>query len=629
MPARMTIAAVIPLYNGSKFIFDAVRSVLAQTLAPQDIIVVDDGSTDDGAAIVEQLADEHPIRLLRKQHGGQSSARNFGGAHAGTDLIALLDQDDIWYPDHLDELIKPFLGPSADLGWTYSDIDTIDENGLMTARAALSVAGNAHPKRDIVSCLRDDMDVLPSTTLISLAAFKAVGGFDECLSDYADDDLFLRLFRAGYDNVWIKRALTKRRMVTSRSTPSADEAQGASLYARKLIAEFGGDPVHGYVRDILAPRFRTRIAAEYKNALRSGRQDLIRVAGENLSFIKGLLPPNRRSTWTPRNATISVVIPLYNGERFGEQALRSVMQQSLPPEEIIVVNDGSSDSGPQIVERLAAEHPIRLLHKENGGQAAARNFGIAHAGGELIALLDQDDVWYPNHLAELLKPFAKPGDRVVGWVYSNLDEIDEHGNTVTRSCLSKIATQHPKRDLFVCLGEDMFILPSASLFSRWAFDAVGGFDERLMGYEDDDIFLRMFRAGFDNVYIDKALSKWRIFPGSASYAPRMNRSRALYARKLAAAFPDDPDFGRYPTRDRLAPRFLPQMIGVYCNTLRAGHAERIREACDDIAFISRLHRPKVRRLMTLLLPLMRAHRLSRPLLPVAVALRPGIRRLLR
>jgi len=109
----------------------------------------------------------------------------------------------------------------------------------------------------------------------------------------------------------------------------------------------------------------------------------------------------------------------------------------------------------------------------------------------------------------------------------------------------------------------------------------------------------------------------------------MNRSRALYARKLAAAFPDDPAFGRHLSRDRLAPRFLPQMIGVYRNALRDGDVRRVREACDDLAFISRLHRPRVRGLMTLLLPLMRARRVSRPLLPVALALRPCIRWLLR
>ena len=81
--------------------------------------------------------------------------------------------------------------------------------------------------------------------------------------------------------------------------------------------------------------------------------------------------------------------------------------------------------------------------------------------------------------------------------------------------------------------------------SRRAFDAVGGFDERLRGYEDDDLFLRMFSAGYDNVFLNRALSQWRVFSGSASFSARMAISRMLYFRKLLAEFPDEPDQGRF------------------------------------------------------------------------------------
>ena len=80
--AEVLITAVVPLYNGARFIEESLRSVFAQTLPPAEVIVVDDGSTDDGPAIVEGLAREFPIRLLRKENGGQSSARNFGIAHS-------------------------------------------------------------------------------------------------------------------------------------------------------------------------------------------------------------------------------------------------------------------------------------------------------------------------------------------------------------------------------------------------------------------------------------------------------------------------------------------------------------------------------------------------------------------
>jgi glycosyltransferase involved in cell wall biosynthesis len=90
-----------------------------------------------------------------------------------------------------------------------------------------------------------------------------------------------------------------------------------------------------------------------------------------------------------KDVLIAAIIPLYNGAPYIQQAIESVLHQSLPPTEIIVVDDGSTDGGPQIVAKLAREHPIRLLHKPNGGQGSTRNFGIGNSGCDLIALLDQ------------------------------------------------------------------------------------------------------------------------------------------------------------------------------------------------------------------------------------------------
>jgi glycosyltransferase involved in cell wall biosynthesis len=261
--------------------------------------------------------------------------------------------------------------------------------------------------------------------------------------------------------------------------------------------------------------------------------------------------------------SIVAIIPLYNGARWIEQSIRSVLSQTLQPDEFIVVDDGSTDggAGAAIVERLAKAHPITLLRKPNGGQASARNFAVACSKSRLIALLDQDDAWYPNHLEELVKPFRRKRSVQLGWVYSNLDEIDESGAMVHRHFLDVIPQitgkplEFPRRNLMTCLDRDMFILPSASLIDREAFEAINGFDERLSGYEDDDLFLRLFRAGYDNVFINKSLSKWRIYPGSTSYTYRMARSRIIYAQKLFDMFPDDRRMVRYFARDCIAPRF--------------------------------------------------------------------------
>ena len=286
--------------------------------------------------------------------------------------------------------------------------------------------------------------------------------------------------------------------------------------------------------------------------------------------------------------SVVVIIPLYNGVKWVEQALRSVLAQTLPPDECIVVDDGSTDggAGAAMVARLAMEYPITLLHKPNGGQSSARNFGVAHSSSALIAFLDQDDAWYPNHLVELQKPFRKDHGAPLGWVYSDLDRIDENGSLFCKSLLSTLPNEHPKRHICSCLRQDMFVLPSASLISRKAFEAVGGFDERLCGYEDDDLFLRLFRAGYDNVFIPKPLSKWRIYQGSTSRTERMARSRLLYAEKLFAAFPDDRAQMISYGRDLIAPRFIRTAFFDTVLAIWANDSKRRRLNLDGIALLA-------------------------------------------
>jgi glycosyltransferase involved in cell wall biosynthesis len=195
-----------------------------------------------------------------------------------------------------------------------------------------------------------------------------------------------------------------------------------------------------------------------------------------------------------------------------------------------VVDDGSTDDGAgvAIVERLAREHPITLLRKSNGRQSAARNYGIAHSTSALIALLDQDDGWYPTHLEELIKPYQEKRDHPLALTYSHLSQVDEKGLIVRRRFLDGWS---PKQTVVECLASDMGIQPSATLISREAFDRVGGFDESLSCYEDDDLFLRLFRVGYDMAFVDKILSFWRIHTGSCMHSDNMWRSIRLYMDK--------------------------------------------------------------------------------------------------
>ena len=128
----------------------------------------------------------------------------------------------------------------------------------------------------------------------------------------------------------------------------------------------------------------------------------------------------------------------------------------------------------------------------------------------------------------------------------------------------------------------MYVLPSASLISRDAFEFIGGFDERLRGYEDDDLFIRLFHAGFTNRFVKKPLSGWRIHGGSTSYSPIMARSAMIYAEKLMNTFPDDVSRSRFYRRDLLTPRFTRAAIENYRFAVQSQDQERVDKAFADI-----------------------------------------------
>lgn len=302
--------------------------------------------------------------------------------------------------------------------------------------------------------------------------------------------------------------------------------------------------------------------------------------------------------------TVAAIIPLYNGAAFIREALESVLAQTEPADEIIVINDGSTDDGPAIVEDMASRHPIKLITQPNGGIGAARNRGVAECKSTHIALLDQDDIWTPNHLAILKKPFAKGDFPDLGVVYANLDRIDRAGRMVRRNFLDEVPSRHPKVSLLQCLSEDMFILPGASLIDREAFNNVSGFDERLSGYEDDDLFLRMFSAGYRLHFLrKKSVLKWRIYPGSTSYSPKMARSRMIYFRKLAETYPDEPRMHLHWTSDAIVPRFFRHVHNNFLDGLRNKDRPRMGQAWSDLQEIIPFMHRRVRRRMRRVAPI--------------------------
>jgi glycosyltransferase involved in cell wall biosynthesis len=303
--------------------------------------------------------------------------------------------------------------------------------------------------------------------------------------------------------------------------------------------------------------------------------------------------------------TVAAVIPLYNGGEFIEEAIKSVVAQTDPVEEIIVVNDGSTDNGPEIVRSLLNSYPITFLQQSNAGQSAARNAAINHTSCSHVAFLDQDDIWYSDHIAVLKKPFLKGKMPNLALVYGNLNQIDRAGRMIFQRCLDYVPTPQPKTSLQQCLEHDMFILPGASLVSKEAIQAVGMFDERLSGYEDDDLFTRMFIACYDSIYINKPVTKWRLYTSSTSFSERMAKSRMIYFRKHVELHPYDPAFKLDWGRDIIGPRFMRLVYNDFIIATRARDLAKIERAWSDVEEIAPFMKIGTRRRVRFISPMVR------------------------
>lgn len=297
---------------------------------------------------------------------------------------------------------------------------------------------------------------------------------------------------------------------------------------------------------------------------------------------------------------ISVITPVYNGVAFLPDCIGSILRQTLPPSEVILIDDGSTDGSAAFLEAIEMPCTKRILRQQNSGQSAARNLGTSVATGTYLAFLDHDDIWHPRHLELLVAELEADPD--FGWSYSDIDEIDHEGRLVQIRLLRTLnpEVQHPKTNIYNMLHADMFIFPSAAVVRRDAFLGVGGFDERLAGYEDDDLFLRLFRAGWQNAFLEDALVRYRRHLASSAFSERMWRSREIYAQKLMETFPDDPDFARFFVRDLIAPRFYRCGVDEYLRHLARGHWDLCLRALDVMRrYSSRCRLPAGRRIRRL------------------------------
>ena len=201
---------------------------------------------------------------------------------------------------------------------------------------------------------------------------------------------------------------------------------------------------------------------------------------------------------------VSVVIPAYNAARFLPRCLKSVFAQTLPPAEVIVVDDGSSDDSAEIARQLGA----RVVSRPNGGLSAARNTGVRSSSSEWVALLDADDMWQPEKLQSQAERVQT--DTVL--VYTGIRIFSDDG--VRRTSLAMDPAEARK-----VLRFRNPITPSSVIARREALERNGGFREDVRACEDWEMWMRLQRVG-GFAAVPDPLTDYYVYPTSMSTDPK-------------------------------------------------------------------------------------------------------------
>ncbi len=217
------VSVVIPAYNKVELTIRTIKSVLSQTYKYIEIIVVDDGSTDNTPSRLRIFGDQ--ITYIRKTNGGACSARNMGIEHSSGEYIALIDCDDIYYPEKIEKSVKR-LDSEPDTGFVYTGAFFIDDDDEIISEHKII---DHPPSGWITSSLIISNFICNSTVVVKKECFRKIGNFDESIFIPADWDMWIRLSEK-YKAAYIDENLTGYRLTQSYSARNIEQGINEAIY---------------------------------------------------------------------------------------------------------------------------------------------------------------------------------------------------------------------------------------------------------------------------------------------------------------------------------------------------------------------------------------------------------------
>ncbi|HSY17149.1 MAG TPA: glycosyltransferase, partial [Candidatus Acidoferrales bacterium] len=555
--AAPQVSVVISCHNYVQHLPEAVASVWNQTYRSFEIILVDDGSTDDSPAVAQRLAKETPadisFRIIRLEDVGPTAARRSAIGQARGKYIVPLDADDRIAPEFLAQTV-PVLEADAKLGFAYVDTVFFCEKQQR----------HQQPEYDFAKLCQGNF--ISHCSLIRKAAFDDVSGYDsENWGYYEDWDLWIRLGTKGWFGKHVGEPLFFYRhhfnsslsLFAGRLDPIYKaflQTRHPGLFPKNVIAAAQATLAEMPPGWNLQPPMRNIDQLKSLLIRHPGNRHVLYFLGcalmkggastEAETVFKNLLAmhPNdtqaqealKQLTSTAVNGLVSVIVPTYNRPDWLGETLQSILAQTYRNFEIIVVNDAGPDVS-HVIEPLNADGQIRLIrHEKNKGLAGARNTGVRAARGQYIAYLDDDDIYHPHHLATLVSHLQATGAAVV---YS-----DAHRGTQRKQGDRYVVVERSVPYSHDWDGDKIlvhnFIPVLCFLHRRECAGAAGWFDESLTTHEDWDLWMRMSRL-FEFSHIKQVTCEFRWRDDGSSMS---SERQADFARTAKIIYAKNPEF---------------------------------------------------------------------------------------
>lgn len=245
MPNRPLVSVVIPCYQSERTIGATVSSALTQTYPHIEVIVVDDGSTDQGPEILAGHGDL--IRVVTQPNAGVSAARNAGAAVARGDLIALFDADDIFFPGFVEQCVSAWEAAGRGHRFVTSEAFVLSGEGVFSNRLVLPFGAVS------ADCIRTVMlegNAVNGHAVVPAEMWHDLNGFDESMTHAEDYDFWLRAVFAGWEPVFVLTPQAMYRRMSTTASRAADKMLEGVVQAHQRLLE-SGVPLSQAERDML------------------------------------------------------------------------------------------------------------------------------------------------------------------------------------------------------------------------------------------------------------------------------------------------------------------------------------------------------------------------------------------